>query len=159
MGKGSLDSPEIDTKQPAEVFDTIFVEEQEIETVPGISPGLKGKGGLDPYLQELAFNEEMVEVMVHESTNDNDENPVFTACNGVSQYFFRGIPQLVKRKYVAILASCKEHRVTTPSYVSDDGTRGMSVKRTSFLKYPFSIIHDANPRGPEWLKALLRSPT
>lgn len=163
MSKGKVDSPEIAVTQPAVIeggFDTVYVPEQpEIEVVPGATRSVKGKGGLDPYIEELRFNEELVEVMVHESTDENAENPVFTACNGVTQYFYRGVPQMVKRKFVAILASAKEHGISTPEYTTPDGSRSMSIRRTSSLKYPFSIISDKNPRGAAWLKALIQAPT
>jgi hypothetical protein len=162
-GKRIIDAQETETVQPKDIggeFDTVYVPEApEIDIVPGITPGVKGKGGLSAHAQELIFNEEVVEVMVHESTDDNAENPIFTACNGVSQYFYRGVPQQVKRKFVAILASVKEHNVTTPEYTAADGSRATGIKRTSSLKYPFSIISDPNPRGAAWLKGLLRSQT
>jgi hypothetical protein len=134
-------------------------EPKEIEVIPGATKGVKGKGGLSAHAQELIFNEEFVEVMVHESTDENAENPIFTACNGVTQYFYRGVPQKVRRKFVAILASCKEHAVSTPEYTAKDGSRAMGIRRVSSLKYPFSIISDPNPRGAAWLKGLLQSPT
>ena len=161
--KGTFDTPEIEPIQPSTILggnDTIYVPDTpEIDVVLGATGEAKGNGGLDAYAQELLFNEEMVEVMLHESTDTNAENPVFTACNGVTQYFFRGEVQAVRRKFVAILACAKEHNVTTPEYTGSDGVRAISIKRTSSLKYPFSIISDPNPRGPAWLKALLRSPT
>lgn len=161
--KSKIDSPEIEPIQPKQIggeFDAIYVPEpEEIVVVPGATGAAKGQGGLSAYEQELLFNEEIVEVMLHETTDANAENPVFTACNGVSQYFFRGVPQQVKRKYVAILAACKEHGISTPEYTQGDGARAMGIKRTSSLKYPFSIIHDPNPRGAEWLRSLLRAPT
>lgn len=163
MTKGKLESSEIDIKQPAIIeggFDTVYVPETpEIEIVPAVTKSVKGKGGLDPYIEELRFNEELVDVMVHESTDENAENPVFTACNGVTQYFFRGQVQTVKRKFVAILACAKEHGVSTPEYAAADGSRAMSIRRTSSLKYPFSIISDKNPRGPAWLKSLIQAQT
>ena len=161
--KTQLDSPAVDTQQPAQIdgsFDTIYTPDPvEIDIIPGATGKAKGQGGLSAHAQELIFNEELVEVMVHESTDENAENPIFTACNGVSQYFYRGIPQQVKRKYVAILASCKEHAVSTPEYTAKDGSRAMGIRRVSSLKYPFSIISDPNPRGAAWLKSLLQAPT
>ena len=158
-----IDTPEVPTAQPADISGeagTIYVPEApEIEVVTGATKSVKGKGGLSAHAQELIFNEEFVEVMLHESTDENAENPVYTACNGVSQYFYRGVPQKVRRKFVAILASCKEHSVSTPEYTAGDGSRAMGIRRTSSLKYPFSIISDPNPRGAAWLKALLQSPT
>jgi len=163
MSKNQVESPEVPTIQPEDISGergTVYVPPNpEIDVVSGTTKGVKGKGGLSQHAQDLIFNEEFVEVMVHESTDDNAENPIYTACNGVSQYFYRGIPQVVKRKFVAILASCKEHNVTTPEYTGGDGARAMGIKRTSSLKYPFSVISDKNPRGAEWLRALLRSQT
>lgn len=163
MSKGKIESPEIEVTQPAVIqggFDTVYVPEQpEIEIVTGATKSVKGKGGLDPYVEELRFNEEIVEVMVHETADENAENPIFTACNGVTQYFYRGVPQQVKRKFVAILASVKEHGITTPEYAAPDGSRAMSIRRTSSLKYPFSVLSDKNPRGAAWLRALIQAPT
>ena len=162
-GKKIIESQETEIAQPKDIpgeFDTVYVPEApEIEIIPGATRGVKGKGGLSEYAQELAFNEEMIEVMVHESTDENAENPVFTSCNGVTQYFFRGVPQQVRRKFVAILASVKEHAVSTPEYTAQDGSRATGIRRTSSLKYPFSVISDPNPRGAAWLKGLLRAPT
>lgn len=162
-GKGKVDSPDITPQQPPEIsgsFDTVYVPEPpEIEIVPGATGAAKGQGGLSKHAQELLFNEEIVEVLVHESTDENAENPIFTSCNGVPQYFYRGVPQQVRRKFVAILATVKEHGITTPEATQADGTRTMNIRRTSSLKYPFSVIHDPNPRGPEWLRALLRAAT
>lgn len=161
--KKIIDSQETQPLQPSDIsgdFDSVYVPQTpEIEIIPGATGKAKGKGGLSAHAQELIFNEEFVEVMLHESTDDNAENPVFTACNGVSQYFYRGQPQSVRRKFVAILASCKEHSVSTPEYTAQDGSRAMGIRRTSSLKYPFSIISDPNPRGAAWLKGLLQSQT
>jgi hypothetical protein len=155
--KKVIDSPEVETVQPAEhTFDSIYSPPPiEIEAVRPLNSG----AGDSKQLAELAFNEEFVEVMLHESTDPNAENPVFTACNGVTQYFFRGEVQTVKRKYVAILAAAKEHAIRTPEYTNSDGARATKITRTSSLKYPFSVISDKNPRGAAWLKALLHAPT
>lgn len=163
MSTKKIDSNEVGTEQPKDISGdagTVYVPEPpEIEVVTGATKSVKGKGGLDPYAQELIFNEEFVEVMLHETTDENAENPVFTACNGVPQYFYRGVPQRVKRKYLAILAACKEHSVSTPEYTGSDGARAVAIKRASSLKYPFSVISDPNPRGAAWLKALLQART
>jgi len=160
MAGKKTDSPEIDVQQPSEIFDKVYIPDPvEIEIIPGTSHGVKGKGGLSVHAQELLFNEEIIEVMVHESTDENAENPIFVGCNGVAQYFYRGVPQEVRRKFVAILASCKEHGITTPEVMSPDGSKTMSIRRTSSLKYPFSVISDPNPRGADWLRSMLRAPT
>lgn len=152
-----IDSPETEVPKPSDItFDSVYVPDQpEIIAVPAPSGG----AGDSKYVDELKFNEEMVDVMVHESTDKNAEDPVFTACNGVTQYFFRGRVQTVRRKYLAILASCKEHAIKTVEYTQPDGARATKIVRTSSLKYPFSVISDSNPRGAPWLRALLASAT
>ena len=154
----SVDSNEVDVTQPTGGvgFDQIYTpDEPEVVIVPAPSQG----GGDKQQFDELKFMEEHVEVMLHESTDPNAENPVFTSCNGVSQYFSRGQVQRVKRKFVYILASCKEHNISTPEYTAPDGSRATGIRKTSSLKYPFSIISDPNPRGPAWLKSVLAAPT
>ena len=61
----------------------------------------------DSYAEELAFMEEKLEVVVNEDTNPNAENPVQISVNGVNQFFMRGQPQVVKRKFVEVLARAK----------------------------------------------------
>ena len=103
----------------------------------------------------LAFMEEKVTVMIHEDTDVNAENPVQIACNGINQFFFRGQPQEVKRKYVAILAGAKRTRISTPEITDASGARTNAVRQASSLRYPFSVMHDPNPRGGAWLKNAL----
>jgi hypothetical protein len=156
--KTVVDSNETETAQPADRdFDGLYIPEPaEIEIVAAPTGG----GGDKKQFDELKFNEDVLEIMVHESTDPNAENPVFTGCNGVNQYFFRGQPQQVKRKYVAILASCKEHSIATQEYTQSDGSRAVRIGRTSSLKYPFSVISDpAGKRGADWLRSLLQAPT
>lgn len=158
MARTRVNSTDVEVSQPTGGvgFDDVYVPDQpEIVIASAPSQG----GGDSKQFDELAFNEEYVEVMVHESTDPNAENPIYTACNGVSQYFYRGQVQRVKRKYVYILASAKEHGISTPEYTAADGSRATGIKKTSSLKYPFSIISDPNPRGPAWLKSVLAAPT
>lgn len=156
-----VDSTNVDG--PAETsqdFETRFLQGAGDGVEVDIVPAKAGGGGDKKQFDELKFNEDFVEVMLHESTDENVENPVFTACNGVTQYFFRGQPQRVKRKYVAILAACKEHSLKTEEYTAGDGARAIRLRNTSSLKYPFSVISDpAGKRGADWLKSLLQAAT
>lgn len=156
----TIDSGDTETQQPGIVhtgsFDEVYAPAGvEVEIVRAPKSSLDSK-----HAAELAFNEQLVEVIVHESTDLNAENPVFTSCNGVSQYFFRGQPTRVKRKYVAILAAAKEHSVSTFEHTEADGTRAIGVRKVANVKYPFSVIHDpAGKQGSDWLRSLLRAAT
>ncbi len=157
--KKGIDSPDFEAESPTDIEGFYTPEPKEIEIIPGTTSGVKGKGGLSKQAQDLAFMEEYIEVMLHESTDKNAENPVFTSNNGTPQYFYRGQVQRVRRKYVDILASCKEHSLATPEYTTNEGTRSMKITRRSSLKYPFSVINDPNPRGAAWLRSVLSAPT
>jgi urocanate hydratase len=110
------------------------------------------------YLDELAFMEEEIEVMVMETSDDNAENPVTVGCNGQFVQFFRGQPTTAKRKFVNSLI-VKSGRVHTPEIqvqgVKGGVERSFTIRRQDAQKYPFSVIQDRNPKGVEWLRQRL----
>lgn len=107
------------------------------------------------YANALAFAEEKVTVMIHDDSDPNAENPVQVAVNGINQFFFRGQPQDVKRKYVEVLARAKRNRISTPEVTDGSGSRTNIVRQSSSLRYPFSVMFDPNPKGAMWLKNIM----
>jgi hypothetical protein len=105
----------------------------------------------------LAFMEEKLDVMVHESADPNAVPIVETYCNGVAQRFIRGQVQSVKRKYVEILATAKETGIATREAFRN-GDMSMDIVKHTALKYPFSVVHDPNPKGAAWLKSVMSRP-
>lgn len=123
----------------------------ESETVDIVREGLD-----DSYAAQLAFMEEPVDVMVHETTDPNEQMLVDVYCNGIPQRFIRGQVQTVKRKYVEILARAKQTSIATRTVTTTDDVINRIDKHTA-LRYPFSVAHDPNPRGAAWLKSVLAS--
>lgn len=120
---------------------------------------LVGANAIQDMASELAFLEEPVEVLVHESTDENASMLVDVYHNGVPQRFWRGRPQTVKRKFLYVLATCKETSVKTkvnPTGGADGGPVNQITKHVA-LRYPFSVVADSNPRGPSWLRDVLQS--
>lgn len=101
-----------------------------------------------------AFMNELVTVMVHSTTDENQAPHIIVNCNGMNQPIVRGMPTQVKRKYVEILARMKETKYTqrTPNPAAPDITEMMP--RTG-LAYPFEVTSDPNPRGRAWLQNVL----
>lgn len=122
--------------------------EKGIEIVDGPSLG--------EYAAELAFMEEPVEIILHESTDQNAEPIVDLYCNGTPQRIVRGEPQTVKRKYVQILADARQTALTTVTRL-DGGNVVNRISKHSALRYPFSIQADRNPNGRAWIKKVLAS--
>ena len=107
-------------------------------------------------LSKVSFFNEPVVVVVHESTDQHVEPLPMVSVNGRSQYFIRGRPVTVKRKYVAALARAK--RTGYRQTVRVDEVSGNVVQRmlpSTGLIYPFSVIEDPNPRGLAWLQGVL----
>ncbi len=114
-----------------------------------------GADGLDDgYASQLAFMEEVVEVMVHESTDPNAEPIVHVAVNGMNQFFPRGEAVACKRKYLEVLARAKETSISTQTVNTDRDVINRINQHTA-LRYPFSVIRDSNPKGAAWLKSVL----
>jgi hypothetical protein len=104
---------------------------------------------------KLAFLEEKVEVMVHESADPNAEPIVETWVNGTAQRFVRGQTQVVRRKFVEVLARAKNTGIKTNEAMDYNGDRTTAIVKHTALKYPFSVVRDENPRGAAWLKQVM----
>lgn len=103
-----------------------------------------------------AFYEELVEVEILPTDKPNAEQVIPLCCNGVNQFLVRGIPTVVKRKFVEILARAKSEMITTPEYVDGNGDRATRILKTQGLRYPFRVLRDNNPIGREWLETVMR---
>lgn len=106
-------------------------------------------------LEALKFNEEILTVMVHESTNPIDD-PIPEVWNdGKVQRFQRGKEMDVKRKYVEVLARSKKTAYSQTKIKDGNGDDVIVNNPMTALKYPFSVLRDPNPRGAAWLKNIL----
>ena len=101
-----------------------------------------------------AFMNELVTVMVHATTDENQPNHVVVNCNGMNQPLIRGVPTTVKRKYVEILARMKETKYTQVTRNPSAPDQIDMVARHG-LSYPFDLVEDKNPRGRAWLQNVL----
>jgi len=101
-----------------------------------------------------AFMNELVTVMVHSTTDENQPNHVVVNCNGMNQPLIRGVPTTVKRKYVEILARMKETKYTQVTRNASAPDQIDMVARHG-LSYPFDLVEDLNPRGRAWLQNVL----
>lgn len=101
------------------------------------------------------FMHEKLTVMVHETTDPNESDLVEVAVNGIRQFFARGTPQVVRRCYVERLARAKKTSYSQNLDERQDESVVNMMRPHNALKYPFSVIEDANPKGGPWLRNLL----
>lgn len=105
--------------------------------------------------RQAAFMEELVELEIHPSTNENDPTHVILNVNGVNQPVFRGTPTRIKRKFVEVLARMKQtsYSQRATDYINPERSNEMIPR--SGLAYPFQVLADRNPKGLPWLRAIL----
>ena len=111
----------------------------------------------DPALKKLledeAFMNEMVEILIHPSSNEEDPDHVVLAVNGTNQPVFRDVPTTIKRKYVEVLARMKETKYSQKRHPIELD-RSELVPRTGPI-YPFEVLRDDNPKGRAWLRSII----
>ena len=108
-------------------------------------------------VEEMAFMEENIEIIVHDSADQNAQPIVESWCNGKSQFFVRGQANIVKRKFVGVLARAKKTTFTQQNYRDGKGDLAIRNVPHTALQYPFSVLSDSNPKGVAWLRETLEA--
>lgn len=104
-----------------------------------------------------AFYEDEVEIVISDTDAPNAENIIQLSVNGVNQFLIRGIPQIVKRKFVEVLCHAQPENLSTPEFIDPNGNRATKVVKTRGLKYPFRVLRDSSPDGRRWLESILKT--
>jgi len=105
------------------------------------------------WADQMAMNEEFVNVQVHETTDKQANQIPDLYINGVPQRFIRGQTQAVRWKFVELLARCVETTYTQQKYHDDNGVEAIRNVPHTALKYSFSLV-DAPAKFHERLKAV-----
>lgn len=105
-------------------------------------------------INEAAFMNELVIVEVAATTNENDPPNLVLSVNGLHQPVFRGKPTKMRRMFLEVLARCKESKYSQHTNNPNQPDRIELRERTAHA-YPFQVLHDSNPKGRAWLRAVL----
>ncbi len=120
------------------------------------------------YLAELAFNEEPVTIRLEPSSDENAATSHPFWCNGKRAEVFQhgqwqeigylptGVELIVKRKIVEIIIRAKRDRIHTKVRNPDSDTPHNEIDRFTSSAHSFSILRDDNPRGPAWVREVMR---
>jgi hypothetical protein len=104
--------------------------------------------------RDEAFMNEMVTIILADTTDENAPPHIILSVNGVTQPLLRGVPTMVRRKFVEVLARCKESKYNQRTANPMEPDRIEMVQRTAFA-YPFEVVEDKNPKGRAWLRAVM----
>lgn len=108
------------------------------------------------YLDELAFMEEKVTIMVHRGREKFAPLVLDFYCNGKPFWIRVDTAQEVPRKYVEIIARAQPMDVRT-QIDDEQGEKPINrIIRSQSAQFPFTVVHDPNPKGGAWLAKVLR---
>lgn len=133
------------------------------------------------YLAELAFNDELVEIMIHPSSEAEvspttelvsvggiwaevllDSRGQFCQSkrdHGRMQpwgYLDRGVKFVTRRKYVEQLAKSRHTTVRTDVLNRQSERPDNQIRRVTNMKFPFQVFNDETPKAVDWLYRILR---
>jgi len=104
------------------------------------------------YLKDLRFMEDILTIVIGDTTDPNAENPVPCGVNGERKLLYRGQEYKIARKFVDSLIK-REDAIKTQQYLDPDGCVQTKVITTPRLKYPISVLHDpAGETGRRWFE-------
>jgi hypothetical protein len=118
--------------------------------------GVEGEDFKDAVALE-AFMNELILIHVYTDGTSGALEVVTPTVNGVNQPIIRGRDQLVKRKYIEVLARSK---IITYRQEVADQSRPENIQMTPLanMTTPFVVREDKNPRGRAWLEHILAQP-
>lgn len=103
------------------------------------------------------FMNEKVKIYVHPDGTQGALSVIVVTVNGVNQPIIRGRDQVVKRKYVEVLA---RSTITTYQQLTPDPTKPENIQMDNIVAstYPFTVREDKNPKGWPWLESIMKQP-
>jgi len=103
--------------------------------------------------EALAFAEEPLQIVIHQTGEKNPEDPVYVSVNGRGGFIKRGQVTIVKRKYVERLILAKADNVNqdTSARTEQEFNR-LTIVPTQ--RYPLSIVKDDSPNAKKWLESM-----
>lgn len=107
-------------------------------------------------LDELAFMEERVTIRVEPLAEEFAPTVLDFYVNGRAEWVPVGQEWTLPRKYVEVIARAQPFKVRTQTGNVNDEKPENRIVRSQRAQYPFSVLHDPNPRGREWLTRIMR---
>jgi hypothetical protein len=104
---------------------------------------------------EKFMNEEL-RIHIHEPSTEGEPMVIGLEVGAVPVHVIRGVPQMVKRKYVEILARCRSSFVRHWFTVAGTSVKNFQKTSSKSLMYPFVVeVDPSGAQGREWLSKIL----
>jgi len=106
-------------------------------------------------VEQMKFDNEKVEIMVHSSSAQYADNTFTVGVNGRLILIVRGVRQWVPRNYVEVMARSKTSQYGNFEQINTRGEREVKNPETKSNRFPLQIITDRNPLGPRWFERVM----
>lgn len=159
MGRGALHSDTVKIDQKPPVIDPA---KYDGDIVIADKPLNKD------YLDELAFQEEAVKIILNPSAEKNAPTAFPVWVNGKGAEVFQngqwqeigylpvGRPLTIKRKYLEVIIRAKLDAVTTQHEDATVAQPNNRINRATSSVHSYSILEDKNPKGQAWAQEMMR---
>lgn len=118
---------------------------------------VEGTSAEGDYAEQLAFMEELMQIRIEPSREKHAAQLIDVYVQGRAEWIPVGRPWIIKRKYVEVLARAKPIGIETTHETAEESLDPQNkVVRTVSLLHPFSVLHDPNPKGFEWLSRIMQ---
>jgi len=101
-----------------------------------------------------AFMNQRLLINIMKSADRESLPVVIPNVNGVNHPILRGVDTLVKRKFVEVLARCRDTKYE--QRIDKFNPEKFIMAPSTAIKDPFVVKHDPHPHGNEWLDIILR---
>lgn len=104
---------------------------------------------------EKFMNEEL-RVHIHEPSTEGEPMVIPLEVGAVPVHVKRGVPQMLKRKYVEVLARCRSSFVRHWFTVAGHNVKNFQKNSSKSLMYPFVVeVDPSGAKGRAWLAKIL----
>jgi len=108
-------------------------------------------------LDEMAFMNEKLRIIINPSADKNAPKFYQVGVNGRQKWVMVGVPTILERCYVEVLARSQPVKIETKSGEADgDQMTYNIIERQQYAGVSFSVIEDRNPKGAAWLAKVIR---
>jgi len=142
-----------DNTDGVKAADSVRHEDSPLEVPESEIIALEGAGAM-AYVDELAFMNEKVEVLILDSQNNNDTTRLVPiGVNGKQYHLLRGQWSTVPRFVLEILAKAKKESWNFAYKKNPDGSTSDTNQMHRALRYPHQF-KDNNPKGMAWYDSI-----
>jgi hypothetical protein len=152
IATGGVHTESMPLAQPSPILmpDTGFLNRESEVIVPADATALNKE-----YADALKFNEDVLEILLEPSSEENAPTVIDTTVNGETVWIPVGQNVRIERKFVEVLMRSKPVSIATSH--EDIGAKIINNKvlRTLRSKFPMSILFDpAQGKGVEWMRRI-----